>query len=110
MKLLLDQNLSYRVLQALEPHFPGSEQVMRLRLDRVDDLAIWQYAGSHGFTVVSQDTDFRDYPAVHGTPPKLVILRCGNQPNAYIAELLIRHADQLRGLPADPDHAVIEIG
>ncbi|MCP4312125.1 MAG: hypothetical protein GY790_12740, partial [Bacteroidetes bacterium] len=49
MKLLLDQNLSFRLLEKLEPVYPGSTQVHTVGLDQSDDLAIWQYAKEQDF-------------------------------------------------------------
>lgn len=57
-KLLLDQNLSYRILTQLEQFFPRSSHVRLLKLDQSDDIAIWQYAKKHNFHIVSKDTDF----------------------------------------------------
>lgn len=56
--MLLDQNLSRRMLPALEPLFPGSSQVALLNLDTTDDRAIWQYAKDNGFAIVTLDSDF----------------------------------------------------
>ena len=63
MKLLLDQNLSYRLLARLEPLFPGSTQVYRVGLEGADDLAIWEFARTQGFAIVTKDSDLS---AVHG--------------------------------------------
>ena len=41
MKLLLDQNLSHRLLSDLEDLFPNSLHVRLLGLAEADDLAIW---------------------------------------------------------------------
>ena len=44
MKLLFDQNLSFKLCQALADLFPNSSQVRLLGLAEADDTAIWQYA------------------------------------------------------------------
>ncbi len=48
MKLLLDQNLSYRLLARLEGMFPGSTQVHRLGMEHADDELIWRLAKQEG--------------------------------------------------------------
>lgn len=58
MKLLFDQNLSFRLVKQLEGHFPGSAHVRLLRMYTQDDRRIWQYAQAHSFTIVTQDADF----------------------------------------------------
>ena len=56
------------------------------------------------------DSDFRDIAALHGAPPKVVWLRCGNQPTAVVADLLRGHAAHLREFAAVPDLYVLELG
>ena len=55
MKLLLDQNLSRRLLPDLVQLFPGSTQVQAAGLERAVDSDIWDYAKQHGYAVVSKD-------------------------------------------------------
>ena len=62
MKLLFDQNLSFRLCKALAELFPGSSQVRLLGLERVTDRVIWDRAKSDGFILVSQDSDFSELP------------------------------------------------
>jgi predicted nuclease of predicted toxin-antitoxin system len=44
MKLLFDQNLSFKLSQALADLFPGSSQVGLIGLARADDAVVWQHA------------------------------------------------------------------
>jgi predicted nuclease of predicted toxin-antitoxin system len=90
MKLLFDQNLSFRLCQQLTDIFPGSEQVTRLGLTSADDGAIWDYAGANGFAVVSLDADFAEMAALLGPPPKIIWLRCGDQPTNVNFETVAR--------------------
>jgi predicted nuclease of predicted toxin-antitoxin system len=48
MKLLFDQNLSFKLCRQLEDLFPGSSQVNLLGLGTADDRAIWRHAGVNG--------------------------------------------------------------
>ena len=52
------------------------------------DLAVWRDARNNDFILVSLDSDFADLALLHGPPPKVIWLRCGNRPTAEIAELL----------------------
>ncbi|HEY0430936.1 MAG TPA: DUF5615 family PIN-like protein [Pyrinomonadaceae bacterium] len=58
-----------------------------------DDRAIWQYAQTNRFVIVSQDADFADMATLYGPPPKVIWLRCGNQANEVIEMLLRKHAE-----------------
>ena len=57
MKLLLDQNLSFRFLDQLSARFPGSAQTRIVGLERASDLQVWEYAKQHDLTVVTKDMD-----------------------------------------------------
>ena len=59
MKLLFDQNLSFKLCRLLVEAFPESNQIRLLGMEQADDRAIWEYAKINGFILVSQDVDFR---------------------------------------------------
>lgn len=50
MKLRFDQNLSFKLSQALSDLFPGSSQVRLLGLAEADDRAVWQHAIANAFS------------------------------------------------------------
>ena len=79
MKLLFDQNLSFKLCQRIADSFPDSSQVRLLGFAEADDRTIWDYAKANGFVLVTQDSDFADMAALHGPPPK-VILAARRQP------------------------------
>ncbi len=70
MKLLFDQNLSYKLCDRLADLFPGSAQARKLKLDTADDRTIWEFAKANGFTIVSHDIDFADLAAVGVRPQR----------------------------------------
>ncbi|MHB8368350.1 MAG: DUF5615 family PIN-like protein [Leptospirales bacterium] len=78
MKLLLDENLSRRMLTLLSDPFPESTHVSLIGLQHANDAEIWSYAGKHGFVIVTRDSDFSDMAALYGPPPKVVRLCMGN--------------------------------
>jgi predicted nuclease of predicted toxin-antitoxin system len=61
MKLLFDQNLSFKLCRQLADLFPKSNQVRLLGMAEANDEAIWEYARTNGFLLVSQDADFADF-------------------------------------------------
>jgi predicted nuclease of predicted toxin-antitoxin system len=109
MKLLFDQNLSFKLCEHLADLFPGSNQVRRLGLDQADDAAIWQFAKANGFVIVTQDADFADMAVLYGPPPKIIWLRCGNQPAAFVAKLLRGQAESIAAFAEDAESACWEI-
>jgi predicted nuclease of predicted toxin-antitoxin system len=86
MRLLFDQNLSFKLCQALIDLFPGSNQVRLIGLGEAEDAVLWQHAKTNGFVLVTQDCDFADMSALYGSPPKVIWLRCGNQRTRTIAQ------------------------
>ena len=44
MKLLLDQNISYKLVNLLADVYPGSKHVRQVGLGESDDLVVWDYA------------------------------------------------------------------
>ncbi len=59
MKLLFDQNLSYRLPELLKTLYPDSAHVSSIGLRDASDSEIWDYAKEHGFVIVSKDSDFQ---------------------------------------------------
>jgi predicted nuclease of predicted toxin-antitoxin system len=95
MKLLFDQNLSFKLCDRLARLFPGSSQVRLVGLAQAADRVIWDYAGRNGFVLVSLDVDFADRATLLGPPPKVIWLRCGNQPTERIEKLLRHHVETI---------------
>jgi len=95
MKLLFDENLSFKLCRQLNDLFPGSSQVHLLGLERADDRAIWNYAKANGFILVTFDADFVDMAGLLGPPPKVIRLRCGNQVTAVIEALVRDRAEAI---------------
>ena len=102
MKLLFDQNLSFRLCQLLDDIFPQSTQTGLVGLARADDLTVWNYAGAEGLTLVSLDSDFADLAALRGPPPKVIWLRFGNLPTDAVAGILRRRAGAILCRILDP--------
>ncbi len=108
MKVLFDQNLSFKLCRQLADLFPGSSQVRLAGLAEADDRTIWQYAKTNGFALVSLDADFAEMASLLGPPPKVIWLRCGNQPTVAVENLLRAHAAIIATFEADPS-ACLEI-
>ncbi len=109
MKLLFDQNLSVKLCLLLADLFPDSRQVRLLGMDQAGDQDIWQYARANGFTIVTQDADHADMSALYGSPPKIIWLRCGNQPTAIVARLIREHAESKAALESASETSCLEI-
>ena len=109
MKLLFDQNLSFRLPERLADVFPGSSQARLLDLGQADDRHIWEVAKENGYVIVSLDADFAELAQLRGPPPKVIWLRCGNQPTNFVVDLLRRRAAAVEAFNADVEAACLEI-
>jgi len=109
MKLLLDQNLSFKLVQRLDDLYPDSQHVRLVGLDQVDDEKVWDYARQHSYVLVTQDIDFSNLADLRGYPPKVIWFRCGNQPSAVIENLLRKNHTKIAEWINDPMTACLEI-
>ncbi|WP_080058152.1 DUF5615 family PIN-like protein [Spirosoma aerolatum] len=96
LKLLFDENISYRIVRKLAHLYLGSEQVKRLGLLSRKDGLIWDYAKRNNFVIVTHDEDYDELSALRGTPPKVIWLRTGNIITDELANLLITHFDKIK--------------
>lgn len=109
MKLLYDQNLSFRLVKSLQREYPESCHVRDVGLGEASDQEVWRYAAEEGYTVVTKDADFHQRSFLFGAPPKVVWLRCGNASTSMIEELLRRHHQDLLRFAADTEGSFLVI-
>ena len=95
MKLLLDENLSRKLVAALNPAFPGTSQVSFLGLERASDADIFTYARTSDYVIVTKDSDFAELSALHGIPPQILFLQIGNASNERIQALILARATEI---------------
>lgn len=96
MKLLFNQNISFRIVDKILDIFPDSKQVTQIGLMNRTDLEIWKYAKDNNFTIVTFDADFYDLSIIRGTPPKIIWLRMGNTKTENIIEVLHKNYELLK--------------
>jgi len=107
VKLLLDENLSDRIVPRVADLYPGSTHVKEQGLLQADDAAIWSFARARGFMISSKDSDFHQRSLLFGAPPKLVFLRIGNCSTNRIAELLRDSFALISAFEADVNTSVL---
>ncbi len=107
MKLLLDENLSARLVQALEPEYPGTAHVRTLGLQGATDAAIWQRARQGDYAIVSKDNDFRQLSFLQGAPPKVIWLSVGNAGTEAILRFLRSQRAEVQAFEADAEASLL---
>jgi predicted nuclease of predicted toxin-antitoxin system len=89
MRLLFDQNISFRIVNRLIDSFPDCKHISQVGLSDYEDQEIWEYALNHNYIIVTFDSDFFDISLINGCPPKIIWIRTGNLTTIEIAKLLI---------------------
>jgi len=104
MKLLLDQNISFRITDKIQDLFPGSKQVKDLGLENSKDSLLWTYAKVNDYCIVTFDGDFYDLGLVKGSSPKVIWLRIGNTYTQNIENVLRKNFELIKTFLTDPNY------
>ena len=104
MKLLFDQNISFRVVKHLSTVFQECRQVRELFLENSADKKIWEFAKKEDFTIVTFDADFYDLVTLYGHPPKVIWLRIGNTSTENLAKSIEGHAEIIKAFITDNNY------
>jgi predicted nuclease of predicted toxin-antitoxin system len=104
MKLLFDQNLSFKLVRLLTDLFPDSLHVRDVGLEAAGDAEVWKYAEDNSFTICSKDSDLHQRSFLLGFPPKVVWVRLGNCSTSDVEMLLRKHAATIEQF-AEDDYA-----
>jgi len=91
MKLLFDQNISYRIIKLLSEFFPESKHVKEVGLENCTDAEIWEFARLNNYVVVTFDADFYDMSVLMGIPPKIIWLRIGNTSTMNLSHTILKN-------------------
>jgi predicted nuclease of predicted toxin-antitoxin system len=109
VSLLLDNNLSPRLVERLGELFAGCTHVARIQLDRATDHEVWEIARLNGHVIVSKDSDFSDLSVLRGSPPKVIWLRLGNCTTEEAEAALRAAKEDIAAFLMDPASAVLEL-
>jgi predicted nuclease of predicted toxin-antitoxin system len=101
VSLLLDENLSPRLVTRLALLFPGIAHVRDFGLNQAADRAIWEFGRTNGSTIITADSDFVALVEQLGSPPKVVYLERCDFPLRVIEDLLRRNAVRIAGFEKD---------
>jgi predicted nuclease of predicted toxin-antitoxin system len=96
VKLLLDENLSPRLVESLSDLYPDSVHVENTGLGGALDGDVWSYAKDHGFAIVSKDSDFAERSVLESEPPKVIWIRLGNCSTSDVERVLRSQCEAIR--------------
>jgi predicted nuclease of predicted toxin-antitoxin system len=110
MKLLIDENISWRIVKPLLEFYPDSIHVNKTNLEKPSkDTLIWEYAKKNNFIIVTNDEDFIDLLTLKGFPPKIIIFKTGNQSTDYLIQKLVAYKQAIIELEHQDVYGLIEI-
>ncbi len=111
MKLLIDANLSYRIVKKIKHIFPESLHVERTGLPiPASDSEIFDWAKANNYVLLlTRDEDFMQILELKGFPPKVIMLRIANRSSAVVANLLEKHQQAIFELLEDEEQGILEI-
>lgn len=110
MKLLLDENLSTRILSEVLDLYPDSSHVGLLGLSQTSDSIIWEQAKEGSFCIVSKDSDFQQRSLLFGAPPKVILLKLGNCSTQKIVAVLRVNQSVITAFWMDEDASLLVLG
>lgn len=109
MRLLFDQNISYRVVKQLKGLLPECVGVKEVGLLNADDFEIWEYAKQQNYTVVTFDKDIPMIGSVRGFPPKIIWLRIGNANNLKLISLITERREEFQVFIEQPNKGCLMV-
>ena len=109
MKLLFDQNLSFKIALGMKTDFPESIHVGKLGLEKENDFVVWQYAKDNDYTIITQDADFYDILLVRDFPPKIIWIKKGNCATKIILASLLQKKDIIKDFLKEAEAGCLEI-
>jgi predicted nuclease of predicted toxin-antitoxin system len=109
MKILFDENISYRIVKKLQDHFPESKHVSDISPILQSDEFIFKYAKENDFTIATFDEDFENISVSRGAPPKIIWLRMGNTSTIKISERFIESKQMIRTFIESDDSVILEL-
>lgn len=89
MKLLIDQNISKRIIASITDIFPDSVHVVDVSLSDASDLEVRNYAYLNQYILVTTNNEFFDLNMLLENPPKIIHIK-GNHVTSNKLEWALR--------------------
>lgn len=109
MRLLVDENISFKLSQKIKHLYPIIHHVSDLNLNKSTDAEIWEFAKINNYTIVTFDSDFIDLSLLNGYPPKVIWLKTGNISTENLATKFKMNFISIKHLIESDELAFLEI-
>jgi len=110
MKLLLDANLSWRLIKKLEPVYGEVFHAEQIGLsDPAPDIEIWNWALENNAIIITNAIDFYYLMLQKDFPPKVILLRTGNLSTSKIVDILMDNHEAIKAWDEENKYGILEI-
>ena len=110
MKILIDQNISFRIIPLLKDNFSEIAHVKFFGMEYNNDHEIFMFARSNNFeAILTLDEDFNHLQLIHGIPPKVIWIRGKNSNTQSLASLINENTDNIISFLFDIEIDCLEI-
>lgn len=76
-------------------------------METADDEAVWQYAATAGYAIVTKDGDYRQHSFFRGPPPKVIWVRLGNCRTPHIEATLRNRIEDIQAFAESTEAALL---
>lgn len=108
-RLLLDQNLSFKISKGIRDLFADSKHISDFKFEGRSDLEIWNFSKNNDYCIVTFDFDFIDISVLNGFPPKIIWLLIGNSTTEKIIQTLRNNHLVINDFLMSIENAYLEI-
>lgn len=110
MKLLIDQNISFRILSKFRAFDGVANHVKDFGLHQANDYEIFMYARNQQFdAIITIDEDFIKLLNTFSNPPKIVWIRTGNCSTEVLANILNEKFEKIKDFIGGSEYSIFEI-
>lgn len=110
MKVLIDQNISHRIIPFLAEYFDILTHVRETGLMNSYDYQIFMYARETKYdAILTLDEDFQHHILIHNAPPKVIWLRVGNCSTKHLSDVIIQNIGDINAFVHNDNFEIIEI-
>lgn len=108
MNLILDANISRRLIPLLESFFDSIEHVSVIGINPTDHQ-IWDYAITQDKFIVTKDNDFDHLAFLHAPPGKVIRITLGNCTTESIAILMRTEFNRIELFAKNEEESLLAI-
>lgn len=110
MRILIDQNISFRLIPKINHLFSEVEHVRSLGLTDAADITIFRQARLLNYDgILTLDEDFENIIIENSPPPKILWLRVRNCSTNHLAEIIVNKTEVIHGFLKEENVDYLEI-